>query len=91
MAARSFANRRWPPQKRRSGEKRRFRSDVNEKHNSETVEKYGSPTKHGLPVMVVLDADGKQLTTKNTEELEEGDHHNPEKVKAFLKEWAPRK
>jgi thioredoxin-related protein len=62
--------------------------DVNEKHNSDVDEKYGHPTKHGLPVIVVLDADGKQLTTKNTEELEEGDHHDPAKVKAFLKEWA---
>lgn len=49
-----------------------------------------SPTKHGLPVIAVLDANGKQLTTKNTEELEEGDHHDPEKVKAFLKELASK-
>ena len=65
--------------------------DVNEKHNSDINEKYGSPTKHGLPVIVVLDADGKQLTTQDTGILEEGDHHDPEKVKEFLKEWAPRK
>ena len=29
--------------------------------------------------------------TKNTAELEEGNHHNPAKVLAFLKEWAPKK
>ena len=39
----------------------------------------------------MLDVDGKQLTTKNTEELEDVDHHNPEKVKAFLSEWAAAK
>ncbi|MBX3394215.1 MAG: thioredoxin family protein [Phycisphaerae bacterium] len=56
-------------------------------HNAAVVEKYGNPTKHGLPVMVVLDADGKQLTTQETGSLEEGDHHDPAKVLAFLKKW----
>jgi thiol:disulfide interchange protein len=65
--------------------------DVNKEHNSEINEKYGNPRKHGLPVIVVLDSAGKQLTTKNTEELEEGDHHDPEKVKKFLTEWASKK
>jgi hypothetical protein len=40
---------------------------------------------------VILDSDGKQLTTKNTEELEESDHHSPDKVLAFLREWSPKK
>src|SRR4051812_45862264 len=31
----------------------------------------------GLPSLVVLGSDGKHLTTKNTEELEQGDHHDP--------------
>jgi hypothetical protein len=44
-----------------------------------------------LPLIVVLDADGKQLTTQDTGKLEEGDHHSPEKVMAFLKEWSPKK
>lgn len=65
--------------------------DVNEEHNSETVEKYGKPTKHGLPVIVVLDEDGKQLATQDTGKLEDGDHHDTKKVKAFLKEWAVAK
>jgi hypothetical protein len=42
-------------------------------------------------IVVILDCDGKQLTTKNTEELEEGKQHSPDKVQAFLKEWAPKK
>lgn len=65
--------------------------DVNKEHNKATDEKYGNPTKHGLPVLVVLDADGKQLTTKDSGELEEKDHHSPEKVLAWLKEWSPKK
>ena len=65
--------------------------DVNDGHNKETDLKYGHPTEHGLPVIVILDADGKQLTTKDSGELEEGDHHSPQKVMAFLKEWAPKR
>lgn len=65
--------------------------DVNKEHNKDVDAKYGHPMRFGLPVIVVLDAEGKQLTTKNSGELEAGDHHNPEKVMAFLKDWAPKK
>jgi thiol:disulfide interchange protein len=65
--------------------------DVNKEHNKGVVTKYGQPTRFGLPVIVVLDADGKQLTTQDTAKLEEGDHHSPEKVMAFLMEWSPKK
>jgi hypothetical protein len=65
--------------------------DVNQGHNKDVDAKYGHPTRYGLPVIVILDTDGKQLTTKNTSELEEGDHHNPNKVMAFLKEWSVKK
>jgi thiol:disulfide interchange protein len=64
--------------------------DVNKDHNQATDLKYRHPISHGLPVIVILDADGKQLTTKDSGELEEGDHHSPVKVTAFLKEWAPK-
>lgn len=57
--------------------------------NADVIERYGNPIRHGLPVLVVLDAAGKQLTTQNTALLEEGDHHDPEKVLAFLKKWKP--
>ena len=62
--------------------------DAHGEHNSDVEKKYGNPTQHGLPVIVVLDADGKQLTIKDTVELEEGDHHDPQKVLEFLAEWA---
>lgn len=65
--------------------------DVNSGHNSDTDSKYGHPTRFGLPAIVVLDSDGTQLTTKNSGELEEGDHHSPQKVMEFLKQWAPKK
>ncbi len=65
--------------------------DVNKSHNSVVNERYGNPTRFGLPVIVVLNADGKVLNTKNTSELEEGDHHSPQKVLAFLKESGDKK
>jgi len=64
--------------------------DVNKGHNKEVDTKYGHPTRFGLPAIVVLDADGEQLTTQDTAKLEEKDHHDPEKVMAFLQEWAPK-
>jgi thiol:disulfide interchange protein len=63
--------------------------DVNKQHNAEINKRYGNPTRFGLPVLVVLDADGKALTTQDTGKLEEGDHHDPKKVMAFLSQWAP--
>ena len=64
--------------------------DVNKGHNSDFAAKYGAD-KHGLPCIVILDSNGKHLTTKDTGELEEGDHHSPEKVLAFLNQWSAKK
>jgi thiol:disulfide interchange protein len=58
--------------------------DVNKGHNQDLVDKYGNPTRLGLPVLVVLDETGKQLTTEDSGKLEEGDHHSPAKILAFL-------
>ena len=57
-------------------------------HNAQINEKYGDPCRLGLPSLVVLAADGKQLTTQDSGKLEKGDHHDPELVMKFLKEWA---
>ena len=65
--------------------------DVNKGHNSDINKKYGNPTRFGLPVIVILDATGKALTTQDTGKLEQGDHHDPKKVLAFLNEWAGTK
>ena len=43
--------------------------------------------KGGVPLLTVLDADGKVLVNQESGALEEGDHHNPEKVLAFLNRW----
>ncbi len=59
-------------------------------HNQDVVQRYRNPTRFGLPVLVVLDSNGKQLTTQDTGKLEEGDHHDPKKVMAFLEKWTPK-
>ena len=68
--------------------------DINKRHgearNADVNERYGNPIVHGVPVLVVLDSDGKQLTTKDSGELEEGEGHSPAKILAFLAAWAPR-
>jgi thiol:disulfide interchange protein len=70
--------------------------DVNHrggKHRNDLVNaRYDNPTKEGLPVLVVLDADGVHLTTQETGALEDGqDAHDPAKVLAFLQQWAPKR
>jgi thiol:disulfide interchange protein len=69
--------------------------DVNMRHgvkrNTDVNEKYGNPIHQGLPVLVVLDADGKQLITRETGALESGDHHDPAKVASFLDRWKAAK
>jgi thioredoxin-related protein len=44
-------------------------------------------TRLGFPYLAVMDASGKLLTHQETGSLEEGDHHDPNKVKAFLARW----
>jgi len=41
----------------------------------------------GYPFLAVLDGDGNVLTAQRTDPLEEGDHHDPKKVKDFLERW----
>jgi len=70
--------------------------DVNQRRgparNAAVNEQYGNPVRFGLPVLVVLDADGRPLVTQETGALEKGDGtvaHDPAKVLAFLARWAP--
>ncbi len=70
--------------------------DVNHRNgktrNDAVNDRYGNPMEQGLPVLVVLDADGKQLMTQETGALEDGKSaHDPAKVIAFLRQWAPKK
>jgi thiol:disulfide interchange protein len=64
--------------------------DVDKNHNADVVKKYDNPVRFGLPVIVVLDAQGKPLTTQDTAKLEVGDHHDPGKVMDFLRQWTPK-
>jgi thioredoxin-related protein len=41
----------------------------------------------GFPFLAVMDASGKLLVGQRTGELEEGDHHEPKRVKDFLARW----
>jgi thiol-disulfide isomerase/thioredoxin len=65
--------------------------DVNKGHNGDINKKYGNPAGLGLPAIVILDADGRALTIQDSGKLEQGDHHDPKKVLAFLNEWAGKK
>ena len=65
--------------------------DVNKGHNNDINQKYGNPMRLGLPVIVILNADGKVLVTQDTGKLEAGDHHDPKKVLRFLNEWTAKK
>ncbi len=56
-------------------------------HNAATIAKYGNPIEKGLPVWVVLDADGKKLAAINTEPLEKGKGYDHGKVHEVLKKY----
>lgn len=62
------------------------------KRNDAVNEKYGNPARFGFPVLLVLDEEGKLLTTQETGALEDGAKgHDPAKVLAFLRTWAPKR
>lgn len=60
-----------------------------ENKNEAVLSRYG-PVK-GYPHLFVLDAKGTLLHSQDTGALESGNHHDRDKVLAFLKEWAPPK
>ncbi len=45
----------------------------------------------GYPYLAVLDGDAKLIARQKTDPLEVGDHHDPNKVTAFLDQWATPK
>ena len=62
------------------------------KRNAAVNVRYGNPIKEGLPVLVVLDETGRQLTTQDTGALEDGKSaHDPAKVLTFLARWQPKR
>jgi thioredoxin-related protein len=60
-----------------------------ENKNLPYLKKLGYPQRFGFPVLVVLDENGKQLHTQDSALLEKGNGYDREKVKSFLRNWAP--
>jgi thioredoxin-related protein len=58
--------------------------------NQKVMAQFGNPSRFGFPVLVVLDGEGRQLHTQDSNLLESGDHHDPKKVEVFLKGWTPK-
>jgi thioredoxin-related protein len=61
------------------------------KRNADIIARYGDPLqKYGLPAIVVLEADGRQLTTQETASwAAPADEEVARRVTAFLASWAP--
>ena len=57
-----------------------------ENKNEKVLSRY--PKIPGYPHLFVLDGNGKLLQSQDTGLLESGDHHDHDKVMAFLKKWA---
>ena len=51
---------------------------------AELMKEWSVDSSKGVPYLVVLDGEGKVVTHQETGALEDGDHHDPAKVKAFL-------
>ncbi len=60
-----------------------------ENKNLAYMKKLGFPQRFGFPVLVVLDASGRQLHTQDSGLLEKGNGYDAEKVKTFLLNWSP--
>jgi thioredoxin-related protein len=58
-----------------------------ENKNEHVLSRY--PKVAGYPHFFILESNGKLLHSQDTSELEKGKGHDPEKVLAFLKKWAP--
>jgi len=59
-----------------------------ENKNESVLSRY--PKIPGYPHLFVLESDGKLLHSQDTGQLESGNHHDRDKVLAFLKKWAPQ-
>ncbi|MCK6494932.1 MAG: thioredoxin family protein [Candidatus Omnitrophica bacterium] len=59
-----------------------------ESKNVDLAASYKAPV-NSVPFLTVLDADNKVLANQPTDPLEDGDHYDAAKVKAFLEQWKP--
>jgi thioredoxin-related protein len=59
------------------------------RRNAAVIEQYGNPVRYGLPVFVVLDRSGTQLTTRETASMvADSDEEVAERVVTFLNAWS---
>ena len=56
--------------------------------NAPLVARLGDPLARGIPVLLVLGADGTVLNADPTERLTDSDHQHPEKVFRYLHKWS---
>lgn len=56
--------------------------------NLDVAEKYGNPIKQGIPAVVVLDADGRQLASTADGSLASASATQPQDILAYLQQWA---
>ncbi|HSD83087.1 MAG TPA: thioredoxin family protein [Anaerolineae bacterium] len=59
--------------------------------NLDIAERYGNPIKQGIPAVVVLNADGKQLASTADGSLASASTTQPQDILAYLKQWAEAK
>lgn len=59
-----------------------------ENKNLDVLKRHGFPQRFGFPVLLILDSNGNRLHTQDSGLLESGDHHDPEKVFTFLRNWS---
>ena len=59
--------------------------------NLEIAKQYGNPIKLGIPAVVVLDEDGKQIASTADGALASASTSKPQDILAYLKQWAEAK
>lgn len=66
--------------------------DVNRKgwreRNAKLVKRLGDPIGAGIPVLLILDSDGRLLNREPGERLADSDHRFPAVVLSYLRKWA---
>jgi hypothetical protein len=55
------------------------------KWDAEVVRRYGRPfAERGIPALVVLDEQGRQITSRENNPLKDTDHRRPSRIRKFL-------
>jgi thiol:disulfide interchange protein len=65
--------------------------DGGKNRNAGLNRKYGDPGNKGVPLLVIVDGEGKQLAAKTAPQLGNGEAFVLTKIEGFLSDWAPRR